>query len=139
MAEYQVPQFIEVEDKIFGPFTLRQFIFVAGGVGICVGLILYLPRLLGIALAIPVAVLAWALAFFRYNERTFLEIVEAGFNYYSKNRLYLWRKDDKAEGQAMAVSPVPAAPPVQKLGLNQSKLKDLAWALDIQDKTEESA
>ena len=28
--QFQVPQFIETEDKIVGPFTLRQFIYVAG-------------------------------------------------------------------------------------------------------------
>lgn len=134
--EYQVPQFIEVEDKIFGPFTLRQFIFVAGGIGICVALVLYLPRIIGIALAVPVAALSWALAFYKYNERTFIEILEAGFNYYSKNRLYLWRKQDKP--QAMAVVPAPVAPPTpEQVGLSQSKLKDLAWALDIQERGQE--
>ena len=46
--EYQVPQFIEVEDKIFGPFTLKQFIYVAGGVGLCAILVLYFPLWLGI-------------------------------------------------------------------------------------------
>ena len=28
--QFQVPQFIETEDKIVGPFTLRQFMYVAG-------------------------------------------------------------------------------------------------------------
>ena len=64
--EYQVPQFIEVEDKIFGPFTLKQFIYVAGGVGLCAILVLYTPWLfLGIILALPVAALTMALAFYR--------------------------------------------------------------------------
>ena len=31
---FQVPQFIEVEDKIFGPMTLKQFIYMAGGAGL---------------------------------------------------------------------------------------------------------
>lgn len=30
--KFQVPQFIDTETKIIGPFTLRQFLFVAGGV-----------------------------------------------------------------------------------------------------------
>jgi hypothetical protein len=28
---YQVPQFIETETKVIGPFTIRQFIYVAAG------------------------------------------------------------------------------------------------------------
>ena len=31
--QFQVPQFIEVEDKIFGPLTFKQFVYVAGGAG----------------------------------------------------------------------------------------------------------
>lgn len=30
--KFQVPQFIETETKLIGPLTLRQFLFVAGGV-----------------------------------------------------------------------------------------------------------
>ena len=29
--QFQVPQFIEVEDKIFGPLTFKQFIYMGGG------------------------------------------------------------------------------------------------------------
>ena len=31
---FQVPQFIEVEDKIFGPLTLKQFLYTAGGAAV---------------------------------------------------------------------------------------------------------
>ena len=41
---FQVPQFIEVEDKIFGPLTFKQFVYVTGGVGLAVILFLFLPR-----------------------------------------------------------------------------------------------
>jgi hypothetical protein len=129
--EYQVPQFIEVEDKIFGPFTLRQFIFLAGGAGLCAVLILYLPFIIGVVLAIPVAALAAALAFYKINNKSFLDIVEAGFNYYRNGRLYLWKKEQKSE--TAAVVQTPAAPIREKLGLSQGKLRDLAWSLDIKD------
>ena len=71
--EYQVPQFIEVEDKIFGPFTLKQFIYVAGGVGLCVILILYFPLIIGIILALPVAALTAALAFYTIFSSTVID------------------------------------------------------------------
>jgi len=129
--EYQVPQFIEVEDKIFGPFTLKQFIYVAGGVGLCAIVLLYLPLWLGIIIALPVGALTLALAFYKINNKPFVEIMEAAFNYYIGDRLYLWKKDRNVSAEApIAVKP---ADPV-KLGLTQSKLKDLAWSLDIKDR-----
>ncbi|MDB5264981.1 MAG: seg [Parcubacteria group bacterium] len=131
--EYQVPQFIEVEDKIFGPFTLKQFIYIAGGAGLCAVLVLYLPRLLGIILAIPVAALAGALAFYKINNKTFADILEAGFKYYIGGRLYLWKKEMQSNKSSMPVA-TPAAEPVrQKLGLTRGKLEELAWSLDIKD------
>lgn len=128
--EYQVPQFIEVEDKIFGPFTLKQFIYIAGGVGLCAILLLYFPLVVGIILSIPVAVLTGALAFFKVNNKPFVEIIEAAFTYYIGDRLYLWKKEKNKQ-----VTAAPVAKPTDpaKLGLTQSKLKDLAWSLDIKD------
>lgn len=130
--EYQVPQFIEVEDKIFGPLSLKQFIFVAGGVGLCVIILLYLPIFFGLLLCVPVGALTFALAFYKVNNKTFLEMMEAGFNFYSKDRLYLWKKDRKVEENAV-VREAPKTPAREKLSLSSDKLKELAWSLDIKD------
>lgn len=130
--DYQVPQFIEVEDKIFGPFTLKQFIYIAGGVGLCAILVFTLPLMIGIILSIPVAAFALALAFYRVNNKPFVEMLEAGFNYYIGKRLYLWRKDKDELPETTKLVPEKEAP-VQKLGLSQKKLQDLAWSLDVRD------
>ena len=132
--EYQVPQFIEVENKIFGPLTLRQFVFLAGGAGLCAVFILYLPFIVGVVLSIPVAVLAFALAFYKINNKSFLDMIEAGFNYYTKERLYLWKKEQKSETPVIAQQAA-SVPARAKLGLSSGKLKDLAWSLDIKDHT----
>lgn len=128
--EYQVPQFIEVEDKIFGPLSLQQFIFVAGGVGMCVALILLLPTFIGILLAIPVAGLSGALAFYKVNNKTFLEIIQAAITYYTRGNLYLWKKEQKELKEEAPVAPPPSR---EKLALTEGKLKELAWSLDIKD------
>ena len=130
--EYQVPQFIEVEEKIFGPLSIKQFVYVAGGIGICVVLVLYLPRIIGIALAIPLAMFTMALAFYKVNNKPFIEILEAGFNYYFGGRLYLWKREQKQLEDIPHVA-TPAIEVRQKLGLSQNKLHELAWSLDIKD------
>lgn len=130
--EYQVPQFIEVEDKIFGPFTLKQFIYIAGGVGLCAIILLYLPLVIGIVLAIPVAIFTGALAFFKINNKPFVEIIEAAFNYYIGDRLFLWKKEKGQPKPVAPSAPVASAAPTTA-PLTQSKLRDLARSLDIQD------
>ena len=130
--EYQVPQFIEVEEKIFGPLSIKQFVYIAGGIGISVVLVLYLPRIIGIALAIPLAMFSMALAFYKVNNKPFVEILEAGFNYYLGSRLYLGRREEK-RAEDIPAAPTPAVEVREKLGLSQNKLHELAWSLDIKD------
>lgn len=130
--EYQVPQFIDVEDKIFGPLTFKQFIYVAGGAGLCIILVLYLPRLLGILLAIPVAAFSAALAFYKVNNKSFTDMLEAGMKFYINDRLYIWKKMEKTDAPTAITVEAPVVVR-EKLGISGSRLHDLAWSLDIKD------
>ncbi len=91
---FEVPQFIEIEDKIFGPLTWRQFLYLGGGLGMAVVLFLRLPFLLFVLSGIPLALIAGALAFYPVNNRPFSYFLEAVVNYISGKRLYLWRKEE---------------------------------------------
>ena len=73
---YQVPQFIEIEDKIIGPLTLKQFVYLAGGAGLSYLVYAvtnpYLPIFIVVALMLPVAAFGVALAFYKINNRPFI-------------------------------------------------------------------
>jgi hypothetical protein len=130
---FQVPQFIEVEDKIFGPFTFKQFVYLAGGVGAVVVLFTFLPKFLAILLSLPIAVFAAALAFYKVNDKPFIHLIEAFFNYTMTNKLYIWKKEDK---KPEARSAVEGAQPINQVyvpKLSESKLRDLTWSLDIKE------
>ncbi len=130
---FQVPQFIEVESKIFGPLTLKQFIYLAGGGGIIFLLYVALPFFLAILLAIPVGAFSLALAFYKMNNQPFAKTVENALHYMSASKIYVWKKREvkkPAEEKKEAKRPPPAYAPK----LTKSKLKDLAWSLDIKEK-----
>lgn len=93
---FQVPQFIEIEDKIFGPLTFKQFVYVAGGSGIIAILFFFLPTFFAFILAIPVGIFAGALAFYKINNRPFIIMVEAAIKLFFKNKLYIWKKKRKS-------------------------------------------
>lgn len=139
MAQYQVPQFIEVEDKIFGPLTIKQFIYLAGGAGVSALFIfaLPIPRFFGIVLSLPVAGLALALAFLRINDRPFIDTMEAAFSYFTKEKLYLWQKKDTLPTEQEKSEAVTGASYRDALPkVTQSRLKDLAWSLDVEERNE---
>ena len=131
---FQVPQFIEIEDKIFGPLSFRQFMYLVGGGGIAF-LIYVIPVPLFIK-AIPIigaVALALALAFYKINQRPFIAIAESAIKYYLGNKLYLWKKEKPLVKKIKGIDAVigdQRSFNVPKL--SESKLKDLTWSLDVQ-------
>ncbi|MEX2010361.1 MAG: PrgI family protein, partial [Parcubacteria group bacterium] len=118
---FQVPQFIEVEDKIFGPLTFKQFIYVVGAGGICVVLFYLLPKFLAFLLSIPVAVFGLALAFYKPNGKPFIDVVEAFITYSFGGKLYIWKKEEKKPvARAHGATP---RPQIYVPKLSESKLK----------------
>lgn len=131
---YQVPQFIEVEDKIFGPFTFKQFIYIAGGAGVCFIAYKMLPFFWAILAMLPAAGLSAALAFYRPNNRPFIDTIEAAFNFGLTTKLYIWKKEEKKAVPKTAEEIVKAATVGMGVPkISESKLKDLAWSLDINE------
>lgn len=131
--KFQVPQFIEIEDKIFGPLTLRQFIYLAGGGGISFVIYSIIPYLVvALFFIIPVMIFSAALAFYKINGKPFIFILESAVKYVFSNKLYLWQKREKPiikkENLPDGNSTLLKVPK-----LSESKLKDLTWSLDINE------
>ncbi|MBP9836436.1 MAG: PrgI family protein [Candidatus Pacebacteria bacterium] len=93
--QFEVPQFIDIEDKIFGPLTWRQFLYLGGGIGMGVVLFFIAPFIVFLLIGLPLAILAGALAFYPVNNRPFSFFLEAIFNYLGSSKLYLWRKKNE--------------------------------------------
>lgn len=128
---FQVPQFIEVEDKIFGPLTFKQFIYVAGGVGVSAVLFVFLPNFLAILISLPILIFAAALAFYKINGKPFINVVESFVKYTLTSKLYLWKKEEKKP-----VAKQKEERPLEQVyvpKLSESKLRDLTWSLDIKE------
>lgn len=131
---FQVPQFIEVEDKIFGPLTFKQFIYVAGGAGVCVVLFIFLPKFLAILISLPVAIFSAALAFYKVNDKPFINMVESFVKYTLTDKLFIWKKEDKAMDSNQKT--MDREKPIEQVyvpKLSESKLKELTWSLDIKE------
>lgn len=70
MAQYKVPQDVEADDKLLGPFSFRQFVYllVAGGlIALAVGLFQLFPLLAIIPLPPVLLLVALALPLKKIN------------------------------------------------------------------------
>ncbi|MDZ7726553.1 MAG: PrgI family protein [Candidatus Campbellbacteria bacterium] len=136
---FQVPQFIEIEDKIFGPLSFKQFIYVIGGAGISYFIYQLLPLYLAMFIIAPVIGLSLALAFYKFNKKPFVYTLEAAFRYITKNKLYLWKKrkeDRKTMKKTLKEHEEvnDAYQPIAVPHLSESKLKDISWNLEVEEK-----
>lgn len=133
--QYQVPQFIEVEDKIFGPLSLRQFIYIAGGIGIVTILITLLPLFFGIIASIPVAMFSAALAFYKVNNRSFVDVLESSLFFFFNDKLYIWQKREGKAAQKKEVVPEPSEITLPQEGNVDAlqKIHNLALSLDVEE------
>jgi len=130
---FQVPQFIDVEDKIIGPLTFKQFIYLAGGAGIIFILWRALPLFLAAIPIILVGSLSVSLSFYKVNNRSFINILESIFKYFTHNKLYLWKKRTRSVRKGHEKTKDDLDTGLFVPTLSASKLKDLAWSLDVHE------
>ncbi len=129
--KYQVPQFIEVEDKIIGPLTIKQFIYLVGGGGMSFIVYTYITFYIALILIAVIIPLSLALAFYKINNKPFIDFLESAFLFYTKKNLYIWKKEErKIETKK---TDAPEREQVYVPRLSDSKLKELSWTLDINE------
>lgn len=91
MAQYKVPQDVEADDKLLGPFTFRQFVYLliaAGLIALAVLLFKLFPLL--VIIPIPPILLLLALALPLKKDQPMETYLAAIVSYYLKPRKRLW-------------------------------------------------
>ncbi len=91
----------------------------------------YLNIYLALILIAAIIPFSLALAFYKINNKPFIDFIESAFFYYTKGNLYIWRKKPK-EIEARKETPAEQNQ-VYVPRLSQSKLKELSWSLDINE------
>jgi len=137
MRQFQVPQFITIEDKVFGPFTIKQFLYLGVGGLLIVGARMFLHAYIFFPLAGIIGGIAAAFAFFKINDQPFPTVFKNWVSFTLRPRLYVW-KQTPPEKKEVASSPEAKQIPLIKTipKISESKLTDLAWSLDIKSKRE---
>lgn len=92
---YQIPQFIQREIRVVGPFSFRQSLLIGAGLFTCFILWISLPSkymLLFLALCTMVMFISLTLAIGKFQGRSIANLTGKFFNYVLKRRTYLWKK-----------------------------------------------
>lgn len=128
---FEVPQFIDIEDKIFGPLTFKQFIYLIGGGGLSYVSYKLVPFPFSWILIIAFVAIACALAFYKVNNRPFIEVAQSWMTYMIKGKLYIWKRTMPTKQQPTQTKPVVAPKTVKDISAEQ--ISALSQNLDILD------
>lgn len=134
--QFAVPQFTDVEDKLIGPLTLKQFLFLLATGGI----VLFFYSLLNLSIffflfGVPTAILGIALTFGRFNGRPLFGYMGVFLSFVSRPQTRIFKREEPD----IDIS-IQKAKPVENIKAEnaepaESRLKKLAYLLD--QKTEE--
>ena len=131
--QFRVPQFIDLEDKVFGPLTLKQFGYIVGAGGFSFLIWTFIPiKFIAILVIIPVAGLFLSLAFVKYNNRSFGELLESALSYYTGSKIFTWRQPQAAKVQNSVEKLVAdTQKDIIISKTNKDKIHDIALGLDV--------
>lgn len=137
MPKYQLPQFIDIEDKILGPLTLRQFLYFLGAGAILFIFWTLLKFEYFLVAAIIVLGLATMFAFIKINGRPFHYFISNFIKFIFKPQRYIWKREKTpsmpkdAPGENLPHIATKQSP--VKKDVSEGGLKKLAWRLDIKE------
>jgi len=94
---YQVPQFVDIEDKIIGPLTLKQFLIYVGAVMLLVPVYLASDMSLFITIAVPVLGVGALFAHFKLHGRSLFAIIAHASAFMLRGQVFIWRREHTNE------------------------------------------
>lgn len=90
--QFQVPQFVEREAKVVGPFTFKQFIFVGVAGAVLVLLYFMVPFFVFLFLSLVLGSSSLVLAFVQVEGHSLPFVIKNFFVFSLSPRVYLWRR-----------------------------------------------
>lgn len=132
--QFVVPQFLDVESKIIGPITARQFLIMLGV--LLVEFIIYrifLNLFLVLAFGVPVLAVGLLFSFAKVNGQPFHFIVLNFIQTFRKPHLRVWDKtlsDSDIRTFLQKVEEEVVPPPVRKAPLERSRLNELTLVVN---------
>ncbi len=128
---FNVPQFINIEDKIVGPFTVKQLGWLITGSIILLILWNILTTSTFIIFGLIVGGIFGALAFYRPYNQPLSKFIMSGFYFILHPKIYVWRRNyDNIKTEVKPIKKKEAKSIHPKKRLTKKKVKEISQYLD---------
>lgn len=127
---FNVPQFINIEDKIIGPLGWKQILWLIGLGGILFVLYSFVESRVLIVISIPISALFIALAFFKPYGQPFIKVILFVVTYFFKPKVYIWKRETSKPVKKAPKKTVQETVVPQKKEVTEERISDLAKILN---------
>lgn len=133
MGQYKVPQDVEAEDKILGPYTLKQFIYAV--IGVAYGFLTFriffsATPVLFFIIGVPPTILLLMLGLYQRKDQPFEALFLALVAFWTKPRKRIWLKEPITEVFKIVQPPLKEDVTQKTPGEVRSQLDHLAQVID---------
>lgn len=133
MGQYKVPQDVEAEDKILGPYTLKQFIYSV--IGVAYGFLTFriffgTTPVLFFIIGVPPTILMLMLGLYQRKDQPFEALFLALVAFWTKPRKRIWLKEPITEVFKIVQPPIKEDVTQQNPGEVRSQLEHVAQVID---------
>lgn len=126
---FGVPQYIDVEDKIAGPLTAKQLLWMFGMGATLLILWSMLEQAAFFVVAVPVVIFFLAFAFYRPYNQPLIKFVFSGFTFLLRPKIYSWQRTPEIKkGKKHSSAQLLTGRKEKKVSLDE--IKELAKVVD---------
>jgi hypothetical protein len=132
MQQVVVPQFLDVEDKIIGPVSVRQFVEMMIGAIIIAILYKLFDFPLFVISGLAIIAITLIVAFAKINGQSFHLFLLNFVQTIKRPKLKIWRKQIiiKQLKKELEQPPPPPPPPLRQRPVSVSKISEIALVID---------
>lgn len=132
--QFPIPQFIDVEDTVVGPLTIKQTVILGAGALVIFMSTLIFVGFIAVLIALPTIIACVLFAFYKPNGRPLYVLIANYFTYSLKPKLYIWHREPEGILIKRAIKKETLKDNVSaeyKI-ISRNRLQELAWILDTQ-------
>jgi len=130
MSLFNVPQFIDIEDKIVGPLTAKQLGWLATEGVILLFCWSFLDTSAFIIVTILLTMFFGALAFYKPHGQPLIMFFLSAISFFTRPKMYIWKRLPDKITPAKAVSKKSASPKLASKEISSQKIKEISQLLE---------
>jgi len=130
MTTFNIPQFLDTEDKVVGPLTAKQLGWIVAACAIFFLIYLFFGKTGLLVLGIPILAIFGGLAFYKPNGRPLTSYASSVISFFTHPKMYMWRRLPDEQISIKRVPPKKSEEILEKKQLTEDRIRDISELLD---------